>query len=298
MSFRPGHYPDSVVLSIIEKAILEYVMSKTVSLSVCTIVKNEAKRLPSYLDSVAPYADEVVMVDTGSSDKSAEIINEYKSRYNNIKVFEFFTTRPFHYGRAKNVALSKATMEYSLILDVDERPEKDFFKNLKKFLSEKRPNISSVLRVDEYLPHLIETQVRVLKTGYTHYPDDLSSHIHEQLIGSDSSVPFDGVIIHEQKWDHWIKNSPKIYSQLQNDVLQTQKNKSLIRHVFLGFWGFQYKFKKYFFKKKLWKDGVRGFKYSFLRGWYELLLQFRVGLKRNKADSVPNVDAHHNQDTG
>ena len=43
-------------------------MSKT--LSVCMIVKNEEKNLPRCLDSIKDFADEIIVVDTGSSDKS------------------------------------------------------------------------------------------------------------------------------------------------------------------------------------------------------------------------------------
>ena len=39
-------------------------------LSVCTIIKNESERLPTYLNSIANYADEIILVDNGSTDGS------------------------------------------------------------------------------------------------------------------------------------------------------------------------------------------------------------------------------------
>ena len=49
-------------------------MKKTHSLSVCMIVKNEEKILEDCLKSVLPVADEIIVVDNGSSDNSLSIL--------------------------------------------------------------------------------------------------------------------------------------------------------------------------------------------------------------------------------
>lgn len=56
------------------------------SLSVITPVLNEATFLPLYLKSVTSYADEIIIVDGGSTDGSIELIESYKGKYN-IRLF-------------------------------------------------------------------------------------------------------------------------------------------------------------------------------------------------------------------
>jgi tetratricopeptide (TPR) repeat protein len=82
-------------------------------LSVCMIVRNEEADLPRALESVAGLADEVVIVDTGSTDGTAEIARTFGA-----SVFEHEWKDDF--AEAKNAALEKAAGEWVLFLDADE----------------------------------------------------------------------------------------------------------------------------------------------------------------------------------
>ncbi len=83
------------------------------SLSVCLIVKNEAASLGACLDSVRDVADEIIVVDTGSTDKTREIAAAHGA-----KVFE--TPWVHDFARARNVSLGHATQPWILVLDADE----------------------------------------------------------------------------------------------------------------------------------------------------------------------------------
>ncbi len=78
------------------------------------IVKNEEKFLRGCLESVRGIVDEIVIVDTGSTDSTKKIAQEYSA-----KVFDFNWTDSF--ADARNFALSKSTGKYILYLDADER---------------------------------------------------------------------------------------------------------------------------------------------------------------------------------
>lgn len=78
------------------------------------IVKNEEKYLRGCLESVKNVADEIVIVDTGSTDNTINIANEF-----NAKVFHFEWVNDF--AAARNFALEKSTGEWILYLDADER---------------------------------------------------------------------------------------------------------------------------------------------------------------------------------
>lgn len=95
-----------------------------VTISLCMIVKNEEAVLARCLDTVADMVDEIVIVDTGSTDATKEIA----SRYTDI-IYEFQWIDDF--SAARNYAFSKATKEYIYTADADEviSPE-----NRKKFL--------------------------------------------------------------------------------------------------------------------------------------------------------------------
>ncbi|MFD0717398.1 glycosyltransferase [Paenibacillus sp. GCM10027626] len=102
-----------------------------ITISLCMIVKNEEKSLAKCLSSVKGIADEINIVDTGSSDRTKEIAAQFTDR-----VFDFEWIDDF--AAARNYAFSKATKKYILWLDADDFiKEKDrlLFIQLKKKLS-------------------------------------------------------------------------------------------------------------------------------------------------------------------
>lgn len=84
-----------------------------VSISLCMIVKNEERVLARCLDSLAPVMDEIIIVDTGSTDATKEIALRYT-----IQVYDFKWTGSF--ADARNFASAKATKEYIYTADADE----------------------------------------------------------------------------------------------------------------------------------------------------------------------------------
>ena len=89
-------------------------MAKSPGLSVCMIVKNESANLADSLADFRSFADEIVVVDTGSIDNTKEIAARFTSR-----IFDFEWIDDF--SAARNFALSKARKSYQLWLDADDR---------------------------------------------------------------------------------------------------------------------------------------------------------------------------------
>lgn len=83
------------------------------TISLCMIVKNEEAVLARCLDSVQGIADEIIVCDTGSADRTKEIAGEYTDL-----VFDFEWIDDF--AAARNFSFSKATQEYILWLDADD----------------------------------------------------------------------------------------------------------------------------------------------------------------------------------
>ena len=84
-----------------------------ITISLCMIVKNEEKILARCLDSIVDLMDEVVIVDTGSTDATKEIARRYTD-----KIYDFAWIHDF--SAARNFAFSKATGEYIYSADADE----------------------------------------------------------------------------------------------------------------------------------------------------------------------------------
>lgn len=85
-----------------------------IRISLCMIVKNEEKILKRCLDSVADLMDELIIVDTGSTDRTKEIAASYPG----AKIYDFTWIGDF--AAARNFAFSKATGDYIYSADADE----------------------------------------------------------------------------------------------------------------------------------------------------------------------------------
>jgi tetratricopeptide (TPR) repeat protein len=85
-------------------------------LSLCMIVKNEADNLPRCLSSAKPYVDEIIVVDTGSTDQSVAIAHQFGAKVSYFAWCDDFAA-------ARNASLALATGEWILVLDADEELE-------------------------------------------------------------------------------------------------------------------------------------------------------------------------------
>lgn len=108
-----------------------------ITVSVCMIVKNEEKVLRRCLDSLKGIWDELVIVDTGSTDSTKKIAYEYTDAVYDFKWIDDFSA-------ARNFAMSKATMDYIYMADADEVIDKENFTRFKILKEHLLPEIEIV----------------------------------------------------------------------------------------------------------------------------------------------------------
>ncbi len=125
--------PDSQELRMLKDSI----ESVEPTVSACMIVKNEEKRLPRALESIRDVCDELIVVDTGSTDRTVEIAKSYGAH-----VYHHEWESDF--SKARNQSLSYATKDWILVIDADEELEREDIPMLREILRRTECNLVSV----------------------------------------------------------------------------------------------------------------------------------------------------------
>lgn len=155
-------------------------------LSLCIIVKNEELALPKCLNSVRNVVDEMVVLDTGSTDRTLEIAREFGA-----KVYQFEWCNDF--SSARNQSLKYATGEWILVLDADEMLVPEIVLTLKQ-----------AIKCDRYLLiNLLRQEVGAAQSPYSlvsrlfrNHPDICFSRPYHALV--DDSVA--RILSQETQW--------------------------------------------------------------------------------------------------
>ncbi len=94
--------------------LLKETIGKTATISACLMVKNEEELLPGCLDSIRDWVDEIIVVDTGSTDRTIEIAESYGARV-------YHQPWEGNFSKHRNYTIELATCEWVFIIDADER---------------------------------------------------------------------------------------------------------------------------------------------------------------------------------
>ncbi len=109
------------------------------NLSFCMIVKNEEQNLATCLKSVKDVVDQMVVVDTGSTDKTVDIAKEWGAQ-----VYDFQWCDDF--AKARNVALKYVTGDWVLVLDADERLVSTIVPQMKQAITQENGLVINLIR--------------------------------------------------------------------------------------------------------------------------------------------------------
>lgn len=167
-------------------------MIHLITISLCMIVKNEEETLPRCLESVRAAVDEIIIVDTGSTDRTKEAASRYAS-----KIIDYAWHDDF--AAARNFSFSFATQEYILWLDADDfllPDDRDKLLHLKQTLD---PSIDIVsmgyhCAFDEYGNVSLKVRrVRLVKRSQNYL---WFGAAHEDLLVHGNHVDSDIVVTH------------------------------------------------------------------------------------------------------
>ena len=145
-------------------------------ISVCIIAKNEEKHIEECCKCLTPYGFEIVLVDTGSTDRTVELAKQYTDR-----IYHFDWCNDF--SAAKNYAMGKASYDWILSIDCDEYIESIDLSVLTTHM-ESQPTAAGRILIRNRFTENGQTayeQVRVsrfVNRRYYHF----EGAVHEQLV--------------------------------------------------------------------------------------------------------------------
>lgn len=156
-------------------------------LSACLIVKNEEECIEKCLESVKQHVNEIVLVDTGSTDRTVELAGKYADRIANFKWVNDFS-------KARNFSLECATNDWIFIIDADQAVIEWNDKAIDSFIcgsdQHKVGSVKIISCFDDngYGKKVAERQTQLLNKKYHCF----KGSIHEQVTALDGS-PFERV---------------------------------------------------------------------------------------------------------
>lgn len=165
------------------------------SLSVAIITFNEEKNLPRTLNAVHDLADEIIVVDSFSTDQTAAIAQKYPK-------VKFIQNKFQGFGQQKNFAISQCSGKWLLFIDADEVPDSSLLNAIKNTIQETHPKFK-VYQVR--LNNIILGKVvkhggwgkvfreRFFMNGVAKYSDDI---VHERFITTENEGFINGSLNH------------------------------------------------------------------------------------------------------
>ena len=150
---------------------------KGASISACAIMKNEISHVEAWLDNVRVFAQEIIVVDTGSTDAT----NEFLAKQPDVKLINYEWQHDF--AQAKNIALQEATGDWLVFTDADEcfyHPENitEYLMQMNKQLLDKDVIFCPIDNIDadsnneiinsDVVPRIIRNHVGIKYMGAVH----------------------------------------------------------------------------------------------------------------------------------
>lgn len=260
-------------------------------LTVTIIAKDEERNIRRCLESVQ-FADEIIVLDSGSSDNTVAIAKEYTEHV--------FSTDWPGYGVQKQRALEQATGKWVLNLDADEAISEDLQKEIKEAISsDNADGYRLAIQMNFYNQPLRyssspKRHVRLFRRENAHFSNDI---VHEKIILPKGSRigKLNNAIMHHSFKDvsHVIYKMNKYSSYSAKTYIEKKKTPSFIKTLASTSWMF---FRCYILQRGF-LDGQIGFLFAvfnaqgtFYRGIKQIYQDSNIeqlpALAKSKEDSV------------
>lgn len=206
------------------------------TLSVIIITKNESLNIRACLESVV-WADEIIVVDSGSTDGTLEIAREFTPQVHVHADWQGF-------GAQKNRALSYASKDWVLSLDADERVTPQLHAEIETLLKNPKSDGYEIPRLSNFCGRFIRHSgwhpdyvLRLFRRGKASFSDAL---VHESVQMQGSAARLQQSLLHYTYRDFEdVLSKLNSYSSAASVMLQRRGKKgSLSQAVLHGLWAF------------------------------------------------------------
>ena len=255
-------------------------------ISVVVSAYNEEKMLEECLKSLSGFADEIILVDNSSTDKTNQIAKKYTDK---VYVRE---NDPVNLNKNKNFGITKATGDWVVSLDADERITPELAKEIKSKIKNSEFNGYEIPRKNiifgKWIEHSLwwpDYNLRLFKSGKGKFA---AKHVHEKLTLDGQVGQLESPMVHYnyQTVSQFINKLNKTYteSEAENYI---KAGKTIGWYDAIR-WPAN-DFVKTFFFQKGYKDGMHGLVLSMFQAFYAFIFFAKVWEKKeNFKDLTPD----------
>lgn len=221
-------------------------------LSVIIITLNEEDNIRDCIDSVS-FADEVIVVDSCSTDRTITIATEMNSKV--------ISVNNKSYGEAKNIGFENAKSDWLMWLDADERITSDLQNEIIQTINNSEYNVYEINRKSYFLNKFIkhcgwfpDYKIRLFKKD-THLRFT-SNKVHEKILFDGKTKKLLNPILHytDNSIEHYLNKMNRYTTLSALDLKEQKKSVTILDIIFRPVFTF---FKMYFLKLGI-LDGFTG----------------------------------------
>lgn len=248
-----------------------------VKISVVVLTQNNEKTIARCLNSVVSFADEIIVVDSFSTDETKKICTSFSA-----KVFskKFVST-----AESRNFGLHKTKNDWVFFIDSDEAVSKELSKSLSVFSPEKGVSAFSVFIKTKYLAAWMKSralnqwQPRLLKKGFADWGNRL---VHSPPRINRTVSRLDGALLH-----YSIRSIAEQLKKIDYYACKEARQKKLLKQSdfvlffpFFAFFDFVFVLCKRLFFEFAFFDGWRGIFFAFASAYYFALADYKFFFKK------------------
>ncbi len=240
-------------------------MSKKNTLSVVVSAYNEEENIDSCLTSVENLADEIIVIDHESSDKTLDFAKKYTKKIYSQK------NNPQEIDLQKNFGFSKASGDWILSLDADEQISEELADEIKRTIDDTNNNVSGIwvprkniifgkwIQSDMWWP---DYQLKFFRRGKGKFE---KNEVHHALTVNGETIKIESPILHNNynSISQYIKKLNN-YTDIEAENLVKDYNFNFLDAIRFPVDDFV----KTFFLQKGFRDGLHGLVLSILQAFY------------------------------
>ena len=248
-----------------------------VPFSAVYITRNAERRLGESLSSVA-FADEILIVDSGSSDSTLKIAEQFGARIIQKEWMGF--------GAQKAFAVKNATHDWVLSLDADEVLTPELAKSIQDFLQNPPALAARFARANVFLGRILrhgegypDWTLRLFERHAAYWSEDV---VHEKVIFTGTPATLKGDLIHHSAdvLAAYIAKQNRYTTLLAEAAVEEGATASAAKLILSPF----FRFVKFYFFRRGFLDGVPGLIHILIGCTHSLMKHAKIWEKSQKKD--------------